>query len=232
MISKNHSDLIDKVKNHKLNSDKDMNNKKIIFEHIAKLDSPIILEFGVNTGASSSIFTYLAEQNKGKVFSIDIENCNDVVESKNWFFLQTNDLDTRKILDNFKELHDGIDLIYIDSYHDADHVEKLTYAWYPFLKKDGTIFFDDTENFIYRVKKKIPHTINVGEINNRVDQIYYSNESKIYYSKYYGASGLSKYHKLSEFMENLSPIKKVWNVNFFVKFFYLKIRKIYNKLTK
>ena len=187
MISKNHSDLIDKVKNHKLNSDKDMNNKKIIFEHIAKLDSPIILEFGANTGASSSIFTYLAEQNKGKVFSIDIENCNDVVESKNWFFLQTNDLDTRKILDNFKELHDGIDLIYIDSYHDADHVEKLTYAWYPFLKKDGTIIYMILQNFIYRVNQ-VPHTINVGEINNRVDQIYYSNESKIYYSKYYGAS--------------------------------------------
>tara|TARA_Y100001935_G_C17210070_1_gene459618 strand:- start:300 stop:1001 length:702 start_codon:yes stop_codon:yes gene_type:complete len=232
MKSKNHSDLIQKIGEHSINLDKDMNHKKIIFDHIVQLESPIILEFGVNTGASSSLFAYLAEQNKGKVFSIDIKNCSDVVISNNWFFLQTNDLNTEKILDNFKDLYEGIDLIFIDSYHDADHVEKLTYNWFPYLKKGGIIFFDDTDNLIYKLQKRIPHTINVGEINNRIKQIYHSNENKIYYSKYYGASGLSKYYKLSEFMDKLNPIKKFWDTNFLVKFFYLKIRKTYNKFTK
>ena len=91
MISKNHQNLIDQVINFKTGADKDLYQKKIIYDYLSSINKPIILEFGVNTGASSSIFTYVAEKNNGKVYSIDIQDCKDVIASDNWFFLQTKD---------------------------------------------------------------------------------------------------------------------------------------------
>ena len=41
-------------------------------------------------------------------------------------------------------------------------------------------------SLIYREKKLIPHSINVGEINKIIDKIYFSNHDRIVYSKIYG----------------------------------------------
>ena len=232
MISKNHKELINNIVNYETNNDKDMYQKRIIYNSLIKIDNPVVLEFGVNTGASSSLFAYLAEKKEGHVYSVDIKDCHDVVLSENWSFLKTDDLDTKKILKTFEKLFYGIDLIYIDSYHDSEHIKKLAYNWFPFLKKNGIMFVDDTDNLIYREKKLIPHTVNVGEINEMVNKIYASNHSSIIYSKTYGSSGLSSYIKTNNFGEGLKPIKNIWTVNFFIKYTYIYMRKIFKYLKK
>jgi len=232
MISKNHKELINDIINYKINNDKDLYQKRIIFDSLMEMNNPVILEFGVNTGASSSIFAYVAEKKNGYVYSIDIEDCKDVIISDNWYFLKTNDLDTKKILETFEKLIHGIDLIYIDSYHDSEHVKKLAYNWFPYLKKNGIMFFDDTDNLIYRERKLIPHTVNVGEINEMVDMIYSSNHNNIVYSKTHGSSGLSSYIKINNIGDELKPINNIWTVNFFIKHIYIYMRKIYKYLKK
>ena len=94
------------------------------------------------------------------------------------------------------------------------------------------MFLDDTDNLIYREKNLIPHSINVGEINKIIDKIYFSNHDRIVYSKIYGSSGLSKYLKITEIGDKLKPISNVWDVNFFIKFFYIYLRKIFNFFKK
>ena len=68
------------------------------------------------------------------VYSIDIEDCKDAVVSPNWNFLQSNDLNFEFILKTFPKLEiEGIDLIYIDSYHENHHVLKLLNIWFKLL---------------------------------------------------------------------------------------------------
>ena len=56
MISKNHKELINNIVNYETNNDKDMYQKRIIYNSLIKIDNTVVLEFGVNTGASSSLF--------------------------------------------------------------------------------------------------------------------------------------------------------------------------------
>ena len=51
--------------------------------------NPNILELGVERGASTTAFNLISEEINGMVYSIDIEDCKDVVISPNWNFLQS-----------------------------------------------------------------------------------------------------------------------------------------------
>ena len=68
-------------------------------------------------------------------------------------FFQCNDLHIDKILAKYPDLENGIDVLFIDSYHEPNHVRKLLSKWYFYINKDGYIFFDDTESYLYRIKK-------------------------------------------------------------------------------
>ena len=55
--------------------------------------------------------------------------------------------------DNFKfinsKLPDKIDVLFIDSLHEAIHVKKLFYGYYPKIKNEGYIFIDDISHLPY-----------------------------------------------------------------------------------
>ena len=90
----------------------------LMIDFVSKKQNPTILEFGVERGSSTKKFINFAEKNSAKVFSVDIADCSKVSNSKNWKFLQSNDLNLDYILDQFDEIKkNGVDLIFIDSYH-------------------------------------------------------------------------------------------------------------------
>ena len=102
--------------------------------------SQIILECGVRKGLSTSIFTYHSEKNNGHCFSVDIEDCSDVVISDNWSFIKSDDRDVKKILNKFALINEkGIDILFIDSLHTAKHLKQVLYNWYPYLNKNSII---------------------------------------------------------------------------------------------
>ena len=100
---------------------------KFIFEDIKKWKNIKILEFGVRFGVSTKKFINLIENNDGHLYSIDIDDCSKILSSEKWTFIQSRD-------DNFeyieKKIPENFDVIFLDSFHNANHVEKIFYRYY------------------------------------------------------------------------------------------------------
>ena len=88
---------------------------KIMGDYLKYKKNPVVLEFGVERGSSTKAFIWLTKKMNGKVYSIDINDCSNVSNEKNWRFLQSDDLNIDYILEKFSVIKEGgVDLIYID----------------------------------------------------------------------------------------------------------------------
>ena len=127
-----------------------------IIDSLKSLKSPTILELGVNRGGSTKKFLDYISLNDGRLFSIDIKDCSDAVQNKRWKFLKSNDLNHNYIIEQFPDIKNtGIDLLFIDSYHDPTHVKLLLNIWVKYVNRGGVIFLDDTESLPYKLKKNL-----------------------------------------------------------------------------
>ena len=133
-----------------------------IISKIKNLQKPNILELGVKTGISTNLFLNLCKSNHGKLFSVDIDDCSKVSSNKNWTFIKSRDDNFSKI---FKLIPRKIDVIYIDTIHEADHVENILYKYFKRLKIGGYIFIDDISHLPYQKNK--PRNNFYCEINNQ-----------------------------------------------------------------
>ena len=65
---------------------------------------------------------------------------SNLFNDKNWQFIHSRD-------DNFdlikKLIPKELDIIFLDTLHEAAHVEKIIYNYYDLLKKDGYFVIDD-----------------------------------------------------------------------------------------
>ena len=111
-----------------------------IIEKIKNIQNINILELGVQRGLSTKRFLEICDTNNGFLTSIDIEDCSGVSENKKWKFIHCSD-------DNFEKIDKIIsktfDFIFIDSLHEPNHVKKIFYHYYDFLKIDGLCIIDD-----------------------------------------------------------------------------------------
>ena len=218
VISKNCKDMEETLKNKN-------EHLRIMVDFLKKRKNPNILELGVERGSSTTAFCWIAEQINGSVFSVDIDDCSNAVISDKWKFIQSNDLNYKFILKKFEKLEkEGIDLIYIDSYHENHHVLKLLNIWFIFVKKDGAIFIDDIDSFPFRKIKDTWNSIVYDLTNEAVKEFYYANHEKIFYTKYFGENGLAKLQKLTNFGDEQNQHKLIWNYNPLVKFIYPYLR--------
>ena len=219
-----------------LNTDNDTS--PFFISKLQNLRDPIILELGVNKGGSTIKFLEYVNKNNGELFSIDIKDCSLInksekfkgINSQKWNFLQSNDLNIRYILEKFPKLKKGIDLLYIDSYHDETHVKKILERWFIYVKKNGYIYFDDTESLLYRKSKNFALSVNNDAIDKLVKNFYYQNSHQVSYVKYFKGSGLSEYKKHSELGTKPILNRKVWNYNSILSGIYLSLKKIIYKL--
>ena len=174
--------------------------------YLNELDKPTILEFGVRHGYSTKLFLDYCEKNQGKLYSVDIDDCSNVSNSSHWEFIQSRD-DNFEFL--FTKLPKEFDLIFIDSYHNAEHVKKIFYYYYSFLKKNGLILIDDTNWIIYS-KNKIKDNFN-SEINNNelfftLLEILNNNYENINIKFDFRGSGLAQILKIEN---KINPPKKI-----------------------
>ena len=132
-----------------------------IFKDLRNKKNLKILEFGVRFGISTKRFLNLIDKNGGHLFSIDINDCSNISSSDNWTFIQSRD-------DNFdyieKKIPKEFDIILLDSFHNANHVKKIIYHYYKYLKPDGIFFIDDISWLPY-LKDSERNSFNC-EINN------------------------------------------------------------------
>ena len=192
---------------------------------ISKINEPVILELGVQKGVSTNKFLKLCKTNNGKLYSVDIDDCSKVADDKNWKFFQTRD-------DNFdyikSNLDKQIDILYIDSLHEANHVKKLIYGYYSIIKENGFIFIDDISHLPY-LKTEIRNNF-YCEINNKETfkcllEIYSANKNNFDISFSFYSSGIAIIKKKSK--ENINNHKDLKTREATFKNFFRKLlRKI------
>ena len=193
---------------------------------INKIQNIIILELGVQKGISTIKFLELCKKNNGKLFSVDIDDCSSVSNDENWTFLRSRD-------DNFQYIKSlvpkKIDILYIDTLHEARHVKNIIYNYYDLIKVGGYLFIDDISHLPYLDKKK---TSFYCEINNKETfdmllSIYYYNQNCFDLNFCFKSSGLAIIKKNSD--TKLTEIKKLKSRSNSIKNF---VRKIWQKLKK
>ena len=110
------------------------NKVQYIVNLIKNIKNINILELGVREGISTKCFLEVCKKNNGNLTSIDIDDCSGVSNDTNWKFIHSSD-DNFEFIDN--QITKNLDFIYIDSYHEPLHVEKVFYHYYEFLKING-----------------------------------------------------------------------------------------------
>ena len=159
---------------------------------IADLRNINIVEFGVKEGRSTKIFLDLCKKNSCKLFSVDIDDYSKKFQDHNWNFIQSRD-------DNFEfletKLPKKVDVIYIDSLHEAEHVKKLFYHYFNKLNVNGFMFIDDISWLPY-LKNKLRNNF-YCEINNletfkMILDIYDTNTENFELSFDFTSSGICK----------------------------------------
>ena len=190
---------MNKIIKKKTGSSSEQYEEKLEFflEDLRKITNPQVIEFGIRFGISTKKIIEICEKNNGFLNAIDVLDCSKVSNSKNWKFHQCRD-------DNFEYLDDvlprNVDLIYLDSYHNANHIEKIFFHYYDFLKINGFFIFDDISWIPYLRNKKRNNfncEINNHETFDRLIQILSSNENLINLYFSFEGSGLCKVIKKS-----------------------------------
>ena len=207
-----------------------MNNKKYIsklrsffYDDLKDLKNIKILEFGVREGNSTNFFLELCNQNNGKLYSVDINDCSHLFKNEKWKFIHSSDDNFTKVIN---ESEKEFDLIFIDSFHDPDHVKKLIFYYFQFLKKNGIMIIDDISWLPYSKNNYRDHfhteiinrdtfteILNILSNNRQTIEVYFS----------FNDSGLAKIVKRSE--EPLKYGKNLINRSFSVKNIIKKILK-------
>mgnify|MGYP006090902779 FL=1 len=175
--------------------------------YLKSLTEPVILEFGVRYGQSTEFFLNICEKNNGFLYSVDIDDTSKKFNSEKWKFIHGRD-DNFKLVESY--IPKKIDLIYIDSFHDAEHVAKIFFHYYPFLKDNGCLIIDDISWLPYS-KKNARDNFN-SEINNhetfhKILDIYNNNTKNFDLTFNFKSSGMAKIIKKND--EKLLISKKV-----------------------
>ena len=185
-----------------------------------------ILELGVREGISTKKFLEICNQNNGKLVSIDIDDCSKVSNDKRWTFIHSSD-DNFEIVD--KEINSKLDLIYIDSYHELNHVEKVFNHYYNYLKIGGICVIDDISWLPYCKNEyrdnEYSEMINKS-IFKKILEIYNQNKDKFLLEFYFEGSGLAIIRKKKDV---LNESKRILSRDFSVKNI---LRVIFNRKPK
>ena len=196
-----------------------------LFDLINNINNPIILELGVQQGISTKKFLDICDKNNGKLFSVDIEDCSNVSNNTKWKFIKSRD-------DNFNYIKSliprEIDILFIDTLHEAKHVEKIFYNYYDLVKEGGYIFIDDISHLPYLNEDKKSNfycEINNKETFNKILEIYLNNFDNFKLDFSFESSGLGIIRKKNK--SKLKVPKEIKSRDYAIKNI---LRKLWNKL--
>jgi len=195
-------------------------------EYLNTTIEPVILEFGVRHGISTGFFLNICEKKNGFLYSVDMDDSSKKFNSNKWKFIHGRD-DNFNLVESF--IPKKIDLIYIDSFHDAEHVAKIFFHYYPFLKDNGCLIIDDVSWLPYSKKNERDNfnsEINNHETFHKILDIYNNNTKNFDLTFNFKSSGMAKIIKKND--ENLLVSKKVLIRQFTFKNLIRKIIRSFN----
>ncbi len=190
------------------------NKLNLIKKKIENIDKPLILELGVKEGRSTKMFLEVCDKNNGSLISVDILDCSKVSNNPRWRFIHSSD-DNFDYINNI--LEKKIDILFIDSLHDPDHIKKVFYNYFNFVKINGLIFIDDLVWLPY-VKGGYRDNEFVETINrltfNKILEIFNENKNNFTLDINFSGSGLAIIKKINV---KLNYEKKISNRLFSLK---------------
>jgi len=194
---------------------------------INKIQNIRILELGVQKGRSTLKFLDICKKNNGKLFSVDIEDCSSVSEDPNWTFIKSRDDNFIYIKNIVKE---KIDILFIDTTHEALHVRKIIEGYYNIVKKDGYIFIDDISHLPYLSNSERNNfycEINNKETFNKILEIYINNINNFDLNFSFISSGLAILKKKNNSqLNNIGTIpSRTFSVKNIIRYLWMKIKK-------
>jgi hypothetical protein len=200
----------------------------IIYKEISLLKKPSILEFGVsNEALSTEFFLGFCKLNGGILYSIDINDYNNKFKSTHWKFIKSRD-------DNFafvdKYVPNLFNIIYLDTLHKADHIEKIFYYYYSKLTVGGYFLIDDISWLPYvkgSEKEQFYMERNHEESFNRILEIFYSNRDNFDLEFSFIGTGVAKINKLNNNI--LRKPKKICTKKYTIFNLFRKFVKIIKK---
>lgn len=214
--------IFEEIKNNLKNNK--LNHLTVMHDLIVNSKLKTVVECGVDRGTSTCAFLEAIKQTNGKLYSFDIKDCSKLFEEENWEFCQINDVNIKKILQNFPDLYkSGIDLLYIDSYHEPNHVRRLLYEYFPLININGYILVDDTSAYPYRKLKDLINALNSDLCKEEVEEFYFSNFDILDYQYDGGENGLCI---LKKRMHGKLNKQYVWKYNFILYKIFKIIKKI------
>ena len=187
--------------------------KNFIDNDLKKIIKPRILEFGVEYGNSTKYF--LDNIKSGNLISVDTSDCSHLFKNNQWTFINCRD-DNYEIINKY--LKKKIDIIFIDTTHTADHVEKIFYLYLKKLKINGFMLIDDISWIPYCKGQYRDHPWvekNNKETFFRMLEIYNSNKDKLDISFNFLESGLCKVVKIKD--KKLKRRSKIYTRKFFIR---------------
>jgi predicted O-methyltransferase YrrM len=171
-------------------------------------ERPVIVELGVNAGNSTKVFlNAIADKPDARLVSVDIRDCSAAASSDKWTFVQQDSADVAALVGKVPALRDGIDILYVDSLHTAEHVKKEVYGFYPYLNQGAVVFFDDVDSGPYMLRRR-KDSVRTEVANRRIhkllEAIFRANIGQIDYTVMYGSTGLGRFDKLAPIGETLA----------------------------
>ena len=167
-------------------------------KELLDINNPQILEFGVRHGQSTKLFLDICEKKNGFLYSVDIDNYENKFLSNKWKFIHGRD-DNYELVEKF--IPKKLDAIYLDSFHNANHVEKVFYHYYPMIKQNGYFIIDDISWILYsknNTRDNFHSEINNYETFFRILDIYNSNIENFDLSFDFIGSGIAKIKKITD----------------------------------
>lgn len=207
IISRHHKKLID-----------------FIYPELIKVKNGNIVEFGVSEKAmSTKLFIEYSKNNKCNLFSVDNVDYSEKFPDTDWTFIYSRD-DNFNLIKN--KIPDQIDLILLDTIHEAKHVEKIIYNYFENLKINSNFFIDDINWLPYlktSEKNRFYNEINNYETFEKLLEIYHSNRDIIEMDFTFQGTGMCKIKKLNH--KKLNPPKKINSRVFSIKNLFRKFIK-------
>ena len=197
------------------------NKLNLIKERIKDIKKPLILELGVKEGRSTKMFLEICDQNDGNLISIDILDYSKVSSNPRWKFIHSSD-------DNFdytkKFIERKVDILFIDSLHEPNHIRKVFYNYFNFVKVNGLIFIDDVIWLPY-VKDGYRDNDFIETTNrltfNKILEIFNSNKDNFTLDMNFSASGLAIMKKIGDHLNNEKKIvNRLFSLKNILKKFY------------